>query len=301
MGRGRGGGGPGPNGAGAETCGRGPSNLRNGRIQRQRLAGVALDDFFDDRAVGDAVGPLGRGEGAAEGDEAFLRHPVEPPQLDERLGVVVDPHVQAGIGLRPLDHQGRRLLAPLVAAGGLAVGLALQSSLANFSSGIMLILFHPFKVGDFVEAGGTTGTVEQINVFNTVMKTGDNREIIVPNAQIFGGTITNFSARATRRIDLVIGIGYDDNIGKAKQIIEDILSADERILKEPAPVILVLELGASSVNLAVRPWVRKEDYSATRGDLLENIKTGLEDGGCSLPYPQQDVHLYRVGDLPGSR
>ncbi|MCH8958503.1 MAG: mechanosensitive ion channel [Proteobacteria bacterium] len=184
----------------------------------------------------------------------------------------------------------------ILGAAGLAVGLALQSSLANFSSGIMLILFRPFKVGDFVEAGGTTGTVEQINVFNTVMKTGDNREIIIPNAQIFGGTITNFSAKATRRIDLVIGIGYDDNIGTAKQIIEDILSADERILKEPAPVILVLELGASSVDLAVRPWVRKEDYSATRGDLLENIKTGLEEGGCSLPYPQQDVHLYKAGE-----
>ena len=184
----------------------------------------------------------------------------------------------------------------ILGAAGLAVGLALQSSLSNFSSGIMLILFRPFKVGDFVEAGGTTGTVEQINVFNTVMRTGDNREIIVPNAQVFGGTITNFSAKATRRIDLVIGIGYDDNIGKAKQIIEDILVADERILKEPAPVILVMDLGASSVDLAVRPWVRKEDYSATRGDLLERIKTGLEEGGCSLPYPQQDIHLYKAGE-----
>ena len=184
----------------------------------------------------------------------------------------------------------------ILGAAGLAVGLALQSSLSNFSSGIMLILFRPFKVGDFVEAGGTTGTVEQINVFNTVMRTGDNREIIVPNAQVFGGTITNFSAKATRRIDLVIGIGYDDNIGKAKQIIEDILIADERILKEPAPVILVMDLGASSVDLAVRPWVRKEDYSATRGDLLEHIKTGLEEGGCSLPYPQQDIHLYKAGE-----
>ncbi len=184
----------------------------------------------------------------------------------------------------------------ILGAAGLAVGLALQSSLSNFSSGIMLILFHPFKVGDFVEAGGTTGTVEQINVFNTVMRTGDNREIIVPNAQIFGGTITNFSARATRRIDLVIGISYDDNIDKAKQIIEDILNADQRILKEPAPVILVMDLGASSVDLAVRPWVRKEDYSATRGDLLERIKTGLEEGGCSLPYPQQDIHLYKAGE-----
>lgn len=184
----------------------------------------------------------------------------------------------------------------ILGAAGLAVGLALQSSLSNFSSGIMLILFRPFKVGDFVEAGGTTGTVEQINVFNTVMTTGDNREIIVPNAQVFGGTITNFSAKATRRIDLVIGIGYDDNIAKARQIIEDILSADQRILKEPAPVILVMDLGASSVDLAVRPWVRKEDYSATRGDLLEHIKTGLEEGGCSLPYPQQDIHLYKAGE-----
>lgn len=184
----------------------------------------------------------------------------------------------------------------ILGAAGLAVGLALQSSLANFSSGIMLILFHPFKVGDFVEAGGTTGTVEQINVFNTVMRTGDNREIIIPNAQIFGGTITNFSAKATRRIDLVIGISYDDNIGKAKQIIEDILNADQRILKEPAPVILVMDLGASSVDLAVRPWVRKEDYGSTRSDLLEHIKTGLEEGGCSLPYPQQDIHLYKAGE-----
>lgn len=184
----------------------------------------------------------------------------------------------------------------ILGAAGLAVGLALQSSLSNFSSGIMLILFRPFKVGDFVEAGGTTGTIEQINVFNTVMTTGDNREIIVPNAQVFGGTITNFSAKATRRIDLVIGIGYDDDIAKAKQIIEDILSADQRILEEPAPVILVMELGASSVDLAVRPWVRKEDYSATRGDLLEHIKAGLEEGGCSLPYPQQDIHLYKAGE-----
>ncbi|MCZ6560602.1 MAG: mechanosensitive ion channel, partial [Gammaproteobacteria bacterium] len=184
----------------------------------------------------------------------------------------------------------------IIGAAGLAIGLALQSSLSNFSSGIMLILFRPFKAGDFVEAGGTLGTVEQINVFNTVMKTGDNREIIVPNAQIFGGTITNFSAKATRRIDLIIGIGYDDNIAKARQIIKDILDADERVLEDPAPVILVMELGASSVDLAVRPWVRREDYTTTRSDLLENIKSRLEDGGCTIPYPQQDVHLYRVGD-----
>ena len=184
----------------------------------------------------------------------------------------------------------------ILGAAGLAVGLALQSSLSNFSSGVMLILFRPFKAGDFIEAGGTLGTVEQINVFNTVMKTGDNREIIVPNAQIFGGTITNFSAKATRRIDLIIGIGYDDKIVKAKQIIEDILGADERVLKEPAPVILVMDLGASSVDLAVRPWVRKDDYWTTRSDLLENIKTGLEDGGCGIPYPQQDVHLFKAGN-----
>jgi small conductance mechanosensitive channel len=180
------------------------------------------------------------------------------------------------------------------AAAGLAVGLALKDSLSNFSAGVMLIIFKPFKVGDFVDAAGIAGVVEVIRIFNTQLRTGDNREIIVPNAQIYGGIITNFSAREQRRIDLVIGIGYEDDIRVAKQILEEILQAEERILKEPAPVILVSELGESSVDLAVRPWVNSADYWDVRSDLLETIKREFDAKGISIPYPQRDVHLHQA-------
>ena len=180
------------------------------------------------------------------------------------------------------------------AAAGLAVGLALKDSLSNFSAGVMLIIFKPFKVGDFVEAAGISGVVEVIRIFNTQLRTGDNREIIVPNAQIYGGIITNFSAREQRRIDLVIGIGYEDDIRTAKQILEEILQAEERVLKEPTPVILVSELGESSVDLAVRPWVNSADYWDVRSDLLETIKREFDAKGISIPYPQRDVHLQQV-------
>ena len=169
------------------------------------------------------------------------------------------------------------------AAAGLAVGLALKDSLSNFSSGVMLIIFKPFKVGDFVEAAGIAGVVEELRIFNTMLRTGDNREIIVPNSQIYGGIITNFSARDTRRIDLVIGIGYEDDIQKAKKILEQIMQSDERILKEPAPVILVSELGESSVDFAVRPWVNSGDYWNVRSDLLETIKREFDAKGISIP------------------
>ncbi len=180
------------------------------------------------------------------------------------------------------------------AAAGLAVGLALKDSLSNFSAGVMLIIFKPFKVGDFVEAAGIAGVVEVIRIFNTQLRTGDNREIIVPNAQIYGGIITNFSAREQRRIDMVIGIGYEDDIRAAKQILEEILQAEERVLKEPAPVILVSELGESSVDLAVRPWVNSADYWDIRSDLLETIKREFDAKGISIPYPQRDVHLQQA-------
>ena len=180
------------------------------------------------------------------------------------------------------------------AAAGLAVGLALKDSLSNFSAGVMLIIFKPFKVGDFVEAAGISGVVEVIRIFNTQLRTGDNREIIVPNAQIYGGIITNFSAREQRRIDLVIGIGYEDDIRTAKQILKEILQAEERVLKEPTPVILVSELGESSVDLAVRPWVNSADYWDVRSDLLETIKREFDAKGISIPYPQRDVHLQQV-------
>ncbi len=183
----------------------------------------------------------------------------------------------------------------VMGAAGLAIGLALQGSLSNFSSGVMLIIFRPFKTGDFVEAGGTTGVVETIRIFNTVMRTPDNREIIVPNSQIFNGTITNYSARATRRVDISIGIGYEDDINKAKEIIMSTMKSDNRVLEDPAPVILLVGLGDSSVNFAVRPWVKTADYWDVFSDMNQEIKTNLESNGLSIPYPQRDVHLHQQG------
>ncbi|MFQ5644389.1 MAG: mechanosensitive ion channel family protein [Thiogranum sp.] len=195
-----------------------------------------------------------------------------------------------------LDHLGIETtsLLAVFGAAGLAIGLALKDSLSNFSSGVMIILFRPFKVGDFIEAGGASGVVEEVRMFATIMRTGDNRQIIVPNGQIYGGTITNYSAKPTRRIDLVFGIGYGDDIAKAKKIIDDIMQQDERILSDPAPGIALGELADSSVNFNVRPWVRSEDYWPVRADLLEKIKLAFDANGISIPYPQQDVYMHNV-------
>lgn len=181
-------------------------------------------------------------------------------------------------------------LIALLGAAGLAVGLALQGSLQNFAAGVMMIVFRPFKVGDFIEAGGVLGVVEKIAVFSTVMKTGDNREIIIPNGQIYSGAITNYSARDTRRIDMVFGIGYGDDMLVAKQIMEDILQKHELVLADPAPAVAVAELADSSVNFNVRPWVKSEDYWAVRSDLIEKIKLAFDANGITIPYPQMDIH-----------
>lgn len=195
-----------------------------------------------------------------------------------------------------LDHLGIETtsLLAVFGAAGLAIGLALKDSLANFSSGIMIILFRPFKVGDFIEAGGVSGTVEEVRLFATILRTGDNRVIIVPNGQIYGGTITNYSAKPTRRIDLVFGIGYDDDIAKARQIINDIMKQDDRILSDPEPAVVLAELAESSVNFNVRPWVKSGDYWPVRADLLEKVKLAFDANGISFPYPQQDVHVHNV-------
>ncbi len=195
-----------------------------------------------------------------------------------------------------LDHLGIETtsLLAVFGAAGLAIGLALKDSLANFSSGIMIILFRPFKVGDFIEAGGVSGTVEEVRLFATILRTGDNRVIIVPNGQIYGGTITNYSAKPTRRIDLVFGIGYDDDIAKARQIINDIMKQDDRILSNPEPAVVLAELAESSVNFNVRPWVKSGDYWPVRADLLEKVKLAFDANGISFPYPQQDVHVHNV-------
>jgi small conductance mechanosensitive channel len=181
----------------------------------------------------------------------------------------------------------------VLGAAGLAVGLALQGSLANFAAGVLMIIFRPFKAGDFVEAAGTAGVVEGIQLFTTTMRTPDNKTIIIPNAQVTNGTITNYSARDTRRLDLVFGVSYGDDLDKVKRVIAEVLAEEKRLLKEPAPVVGLLSLGDSSVNFAVRPWVSSSDYWPVFFDLQEAMKKRFDKEGISIPFPQRDVHLYQ--------
>jgi len=179
-------------------------------------------------------------------------------------------------------------------AAGLAVGLALQGTLANFASGVMLLIFRPFDIGDYVDAGGTAGTVMEIGIFATTLKSPDNIKITVPNSQIYGATISNYNGYETRRVDMVMGISYGDNIQTAMDTIHRIVTADERVLADPEPQIAVSNLGDSSVDIIVRPWSNAADYWSLRFDLNRKLKEGLEAAGCSIPYPQSDVHMYQV-------
>ncbi len=179
----------------------------------------------------------------------------------------------------------------ILGAAGLAVGLALQGTLSNVGAAVLLILFRPFKVGDFVEAGGVAGVVEEINMFSTIFKTGDNKVVIVPNGAIIGGTITNYSAKETRRVDWTFGIGYEDDLKLAKKTLEEILNEDERVLKEPAPFVAVSELADSSVNFVCRVWVKSGDYWGVYFDTIEKVKLVFDEKGISIPYPQMDVHI----------
>ena len=181
----------------------------------------------------------------------------------------------------------------ILGAAGLAIALAFQGTFSNFAAGIMLLTFRPFRVGDWVEVGGSSGGVAEVSIFTCVLNTGDNVQIRVPNSEIFGQTIKNYSANPTRRVDLVVGVGYDDDLGVAARTCMDTVSADPRVLADPAPVVAVHELGDSSVNLIVRPWVKTEDYWTTRWDLTRALKENLEAAGCSIPFPQRDVHLFQ--------
>lgn len=183
-------------------------------------------------------------------------------------------------------------LVALIGAAGLAIGLALKDSLQNFASGVMLIVFKPFKVGNYVEAAGTAGVVESVGIFSSTFRTGDNREVIIPNGNIYKGTITNYSARETRRVDMVFGIGYDDDIKQAKQILTDLVESDERVLQDPAPTIALSELADSSINFIVRPWVKSGDYWSLKWDMNEKVKHAFDEAGIGIPYPQMDVHLH---------
>jgi small conductance mechanosensitive channel len=185
-------------------------------------------------------------------------------------------------------------LVAVVGAAGLAVALALKDSLGNFAAGVMLVMFRPFIKGDFVEAAGVTGKVDEVRIFSTIMTTPDNKQIIVPNGQVAAGTITNYTAHDTRRVDLVFGVGYDDDLKVAREVLTRICKNHPLVLDDPETSILILNLGDSSVDFAVRPWARTADYWTVWNDLLEQGKFELEAAGCNIPFPQRDVHLYNA-------
>lgn len=182
----------------------------------------------------------------------------------------------------------------IIGAAGLAIGLALKDSLSNFASGVMLVLFRPFTKGDFIEAGGVTGTVDEIRLVSTTLTTPDNKLITVPNAMMYTSAITNYSAKETRRLDMVFGVGYNDDLKIAASVLRKICSEHPKVLSEPETGIAISNLGDSSVDFAVKPWVKREDYWAVRADILETAKVELEAAGCSIPYPQTDVHIHQV-------
>ncbi len=181
----------------------------------------------------------------------------------------------------------------VLGAAGLAVGLALQGSLANFAAGFLMVIFRPFSVGDFIEGAGTAGTVEKIQIFSTQLQTPDNKTVIVPNAALTAGNIVNYSTKGTRRVDMTFGIGYEDDIDKAKAIIREMIENDARVLPDPAPVIAVAALGDSSVNIVARPWVKSSDYWGLFFELTEKIKKRFDAEGITIPFPQRDVHVYQ--------
>jgi small conductance mechanosensitive channel len=179
-------------------------------------------------------------------------------------------------------------------AAGLAVGLALQGSLSNFAAGVLIVLFRPYRVGDFIEAAGISGSVVQVQILTTILKTPDNKQIIVPNSQVMDSIITNYSANDTRRVDMVVGVSYSDDLDKVRNVLEELVAADERILDDPAHTIAVQALADSSVNFVVRPWVKTADYWGVWFDLTEAIKKRFDQEGISIPFPQQDVHLHKA-------
>ncbi|USZ50903.1 mechanosensitive ion channel family protein [Halomonas sp. DN3] len=183
-------------------------------------------------------------------------------------------------------------LIAVIGAAGLAVGLALQGSLANFAAGVMVIIFRPYRIGDYVEAGGVSGTVEDVQIISTELSTPDNRKIIVPNGQMMSGAVVNYSAHATRRVDLTVGVGYDDDIDTVRRVLESVVADDPRVLSEPAPNIRMNAMGDSAITWIVRPWVQASDYWDVYWEMTEEIKRRFDREGISIPFPQRDVHLY---------
>lgn len=220
------------------------------------------------------------------------------PTLVNFLSNIVYAILLAAVILAALDVLGIPVtsLLAILGAAGLAIGLALKDSLGNFAAGVMLIIFRPFKQGDFVEVAGVSGVVNEIKIFSTILTTGDNKLVIIPNGQVGSDTITNYSALDQRRVDLVFGVGYDDDLKLARKVLTDICAKHPLVLDDPATKIFVLNLGDSSVDFACRPWCATADYWTVYGDLLEQAKVELEAAGCSIPYPQRDMHVFEKSD-----
>jgi len=272
----------------------------------------ALQDWFNNLSMTDILAFVWQFVGAllifvigrwiAKAIISMMRKAMTRKQLDEILisflANIVYVFLLLSVVLIAVSYLGIAV-TPLVAVLGgaaLAVGLALQSSLSNFASGLMLVGFRPFSKGNFVEAGGVSGTVSSVGIFQTQLTTPDNRHVIVPNSEITSQPITNYSAFDTRRIDLIIGVAYDDDLKTAQAVMKKVIEGHEKVLKDPEPAILMMELADSSVNFAVRPWVKTADYWGVRSELLESLKAELEAAGCSIPYPQRDVHLFKSSE-----
>ncbi len=248
---------------------------------------IALVIFFVGRLV---IGIFVRGIGAAmrrNGIEKTLETFISN-LIRWALTIVVVIAAISQIGIQTTSF------IAIFGAAGLAVGLALQGSLSNFAAGVLIVLFRPYKVGDWIEAAGVSGSVEQVQILTTSLKTGDNKQVIVPNSQIMSSIITNYSAKDTRRVDLVVGVSYDDDLDKVRKTLEEIIGAEQRVLNEPECLIAVSDLADSSVNFVVRPWVNTPDYWAVKFALTEAIKKRFDKEGISFPFPQQDVHLYKA-------
>lgn len=216
--------------------------------------------------------------------------------LESFIGSLVYWALLTFVIIAAINHLGIQTtsLIAIMGAAGLAVGLALQGSLSNFAAGVLIVLFRPYRVGDFIEAAGVSGAVVQVQILTTILKTPDNKQVIVPNSEIMSSIITNYSANDTRRVDLTVGVSYDDDLDKVRETLNEIIAAEERVLAEPECVIAVSALGDSSVNFVVRPWVKTSDYWPVHFDLTETIKRRFDAEGLSFPYPQQDVHVHQA-------
>jgi small conductance mechanosensitive channel len=228
--------------------------------------------------------------------ESLLRKRKVDDVLVDFLGTIASTLIIVVAVIAAVDQMGipATSFMAVIGAAGLAIGLALKDSLSNFASGVMLVLFRPFTKGDFVDAGGIVGTVDEIHLVSTILTTPDNKQIIVPNALMYSSAITNYSAKDTRRVDMAIGVGYDDDLKVAASVLKKICENHPKILPEPATKIFINNLGDSSVDFVVRPWVKSADYWDVLAAVLETAKVELEAAGCNIPYPQTDVHLHQA-------